>query len=114
MNIQLHGKHIDLGFAFQQYMSDSLMPALSKYFTENNLQDVSVHVSKKGKVFSIVIDAYIAKQKLTSSGDGGDAHGAFDNALQKLTKQVRRHKRKVKNHHMTDTPKHMGAFMATT
>lgn len=113
MNIQLHGKHIDLGSAFQQYMSEALVPALSKYFTESSLQDVSVHVSKKGKVFSFVIDSYIAKQKLTSSADGSDPHGAFDEALVKLTKQVRRHKRKIKNHNVSEPAKEIGSFMST-
>lgn len=115
MNIQFHGKHIALGNALQQYMNDALLPALGKYVSDTHLQDISVHVAKQGREFSIAIDAYIVKQKLTATAYGGDAHGAFDTALTKLTKQVRRHKRQLKNHTMPENsrPKVAGAFMAT-
>ena len=34
-----------------------------------------------------------------SRGEAGDAHSAFDAALEKISKQLRRYKRKLTNHH---------------
>jgi hypothetical protein len=36
---------------------------------------------------------------LQAAGQAGDAHSAFDDALGKLEKRVRRYKRRLKNHH---------------
>ena len=36
---------------------------------------------------------------LTSEGSAGDAHSAFDLAAACLAKRLRRHKRKLKDHH---------------
>ncbi len=36
---------------------------------------------------------------LTSLGPGGDAHVAFDMALEKIAKRVRRYKNRLKDHH---------------
>jgi len=36
---------------------------------------------------------------LTAHGEGGDAYGAFEEALEKMEKRVRRYKRRLKNHH---------------
>ena len=36
---------------------------------------------------------------LQTQGHGGDAHSAFDDALGKLEKRVRRYKRRLRNHH---------------
>ena len=111
MNIKLHGQCIDLGQSFQTYMLEGLAPALEKYFDQNKFQDVSVHVNKSGSEFSVSIEIYVARQKLTASDKGEYAHSAFDGALTKLTKQVRRYKRRLKNHHREAPSKEVGAFM---
>ena len=111
MNIKLHGQCIDLGQSFQNYMRDGLEPALEKYFDQDRFQDVSVHVNKSGSEFSISIELYVARQKLTASDKGEHAHTAFDGALTKLTKQVRRYKRRLKNHHREAHNKEIGSFM---
>jgi hypothetical protein len=36
---------------------------------------------------------------LAAHGDGGDAYAAFETALEKLEKRLRRYKRRLKNHH---------------
>ena len=36
---------------------------------------------------------------LAAHDEAGDAYGAFDGALEKLEKRVRRYKRRLKNHH---------------
>jgi ribosomal subunit interface protein len=47
---------------------------------------------------------------LKAQGDASDAHHAFEAALGKLEKQIRRHKRKLRNHHeKAKLPKEAGA-----
>lgn len=104
MNIKLHGKSIDLGSAYRTYMEDAIVPTLGKYFSEDNIKDISVHVSKRGKGFIIAIETFIAKNKIAASGESMDPHGGFDLALEKVAKQVRRFKRRLKNHHANAVP----------
>ena len=47
---------------------------------------------------------------LKAQGDANDAHHAFDMALDRLEKQIRRYKRKLRNHHeKAKPPKSTGA-----
>ncbi len=44
-------------------------------------------------------------QMLKAEGEGKDAHVAFDAVLAHLEKQVRRYKRRLKNHHEKARPR---------
>ena len=100
MQIQVSGKHVDVGDALGSRISQELEDGIGKYF-ERGAQDAEVVVSKDGHGFKVDCWVRLASgEAIVTSGLGGDAHGAFSDSLDKLEKRVRRYKRRLKDHHI--------------
>ena len=98
MEIQVAGKNMDLGEALQGHVGDRLTDGVTKYF-EGGAEAV-VTFTKQRHLIECEMTAHLASGVLLAAhGEGGDAYGAFDDALEKLEKRVRRYKRRLKNHH---------------
>ncbi len=97
MQVQVSGKHVDVGEALRSRISDDLLTSIGKYFERGG--DADVVLSRDGHGFRIDCVVTLASgQQLQSHGLGGDAHGAFDQALQKIETRIRRYKRRLKSH----------------
>lgn len=100
MQVQVSGKHVDVGEALGSRISQELEDGVGKYF-ERGAQDAEVVVSKDGYGFKVDCWVRLASgQSLVTTGQGGDAHSAFTESLDKLEKRVRRYKRRLKDHHI--------------
>ncbi|MBF0664451.1 MAG: ribosome-associated translation inhibitor RaiA [Brevundimonas sp.] len=100
MQIQVSGKHVDVGDALGSRISQELQDGIGKYF-ERGAQDAEVVVTKEGHGFKVDCWVRLASgQVVITSGMGGDAHTAFTESLEKLEKRVRRYKRRLKDHHI--------------
>ena len=98
MEIQVSGKNMDLGDALQAHVADRLTDGVTKYFGRG--AEAGVTFAKERHLVECEITAHLSSGVfLAAHGDGGDAYGAFDTALEKLEKRVRRYKRRLKNHH---------------
>ena len=98
MQVQVTGKHVDLGDALRSRIEDQLTNSISKYFDRGGGADVVV--MREGNSFKVDCAVTLASgQQLTTHGLGGDAHMAFDQALEKMDKRVRRYSRRLKDHH---------------
>ncbi len=98
MEIQVSGKNIDLGDALQTHVSDRLSEGVQKYF--GNGAEAIVTFTKERHLVECEMTAHLYSGVfLAAHGDGGDAYAAFETALEKLEKRVRRYKRRLKNHH---------------
>lgn len=107
MDIQITGRSMDLGEALKTHVSNALEACVTKYigrpagasvtFGKTNARDGDT----KGREFAAEIVLHLASGVfLTTEGNAGDAHAAFDEALEKLDKRVRRYKRRLKDHHV--------------
>jgi ribosome hibernation promoting factor len=99
MRIQVAGRQMDVGEALRSRIEDELTSGVGKYF--NRATDAVVTVARNGGG-NIEVDCTVhlaSGISLQAEGHGGDAHGAFDDALGKLEKRVRRYKRRLTNHH---------------
>jgi len=99
MQVQVSGKHVDVGEALGSRISQELEEGVGKYF-ERGGENAEVVVSKDG--FGFKVDCWVrlaSGQTLVTTGTGGDAHSAFTESLDKLEKRVRRYKRRLKDHH---------------
>jgi ribosomal subunit interface protein len=99
MDIQVSGKNMDLGAALQSHVSERLKDGVTKYFGRG--AEASV-IFAKGR-FQVECDLTTHLDSgvyLAAHGEGGDAYSAFEDALDKLEKRVRRYKRRLKNHHI--------------
>jgi ribosomal subunit interface protein len=99
MRIQVAGRQMDVGEALRNRIESELSTGVGKYF--NRATDAVVTVSKAGGPgVSVDCSVHLASGiSLQVEGEGADAHTAFDNALGKLEKRVRRYKRRLRNHH---------------
>jgi ribosomal subunit interface protein len=99
MQVQVTGKHVDVGEALRSRVSDELSSSIGKYFDRGGGADVVV--SREGHSFRVDCAVTLASgQQLTTQGLGGDAHQAFDAAIAKMETRIRRYKRRLKDHHL--------------
>ena len=100
MNVQVTGKNMNLGDALRSRIVSELESGIDKYF-ERGAQDANVFVTPDGSGYRVDCTVNLASGRtVISHGHGGDAHAAFDDALTKIEKRVRRYKRKLRNHHV--------------
>ena len=97
MNFKIFGKQVKVGETFSKYSWSNLIQVVNKYFP--NAVSSIVSLSKKNKIFYIIIVLHITKKmEFTAQSSGETAKLAFDSTLEKLSKQLRRYKRKIKNY----------------
>ena len=98
MQVQVTGKHVDVGDALRTRVSDELSSSIGKYFDRGGGADVVV--SREGHSFKVDCAVTLASgQQLTSHGLGGDAYMAVGAAISKMETRIRRYKRRLKDHH---------------
>lgn len=100
MQVQVTGKQVDVGEALRARVSDEITNSIGKYFDrDGGMTDVVV--TKEGNAFKVDCAVTLASgQQLTTHGIGGDAHMAFDSAMLKLERRVRRYSKRLKDHHL--------------
>ena len=97
MNFKIFGKQVKLGDAFSKYVKSELTQSIEKYF--KNPTSSIVSLSKKHKTFYINIIVHLdRKMEFTAQSNGETARIAFNNTIEKLSKQLRRYKRKIKSY----------------
>ncbi len=98
MQITVSGKQIDVGEALRVHVEENLSAAVSKYFE----RPVDAHVvfSRRGHEFSCDSSVHLPTG-LTAQANGTspDVYAAFEQAADRIEKQLRRHKRRLKDHH---------------
>lgn len=98
MHIQVNGKHIDVGESLTAHVEDQLAAAVSKYF--DRPADAVVTFSKDGHNFRCDSTVHLATGlKAQSSATASDIYAAFDQGADRIEKQIRRYKRRLKDHH---------------
>jgi ribosomal subunit interface protein len=98
MTIQITGKNVDAGDAFKAYVSEKIDSVLGKYIGS----DITSHIrlEKEKTQFRTACSIRLKSGlQLDAHGDGLTAYASADTALEHLEKRLRRHKRRIKNHH---------------
>ncbi len=100
MQITVSGKHIDVGAALRSHVEDNLVAAVSKYF--DRPVDANVVFSRRGHEFTCDSSVHLPTG-LTAQAHGAssDVYVAFEQAADRIEKQLRRHKRRLKDHHLS-------------
>ena len=99
MHIQVSGQHISIGSSIQEYVIERISAVVKKYSIE--AQSGHVHFSKHGREFAcdIVVNEGSGRHMIMKSNCASDEiYNAFDIALTKLEKQLRRYKSKLNSH----------------
>lgn len=100
MSISVSAQHISIGNNLQEYSKERATQVVKKYFTD--IINIDIHFSKEGFNFKcdIIVKYGSGKHNIVKSNDScNDIYVAFDKAMSKLEKQLRKYKSKFKNHH---------------
>ncbi len=98
MQIQVHGNQLDVGDALREHVEESLGASVTKYF--DRPFEANVYFSRQKNTFHVQCSVHIgAGINVQSHFDANDPYVAFDNAVDRLQTQLRRYKRRLKNHH---------------
>ena len=98
MQIQITGKHMNLGDAMRDRIEAGLEAAVAKYF--NRTGEASVFVSQQGPFVEVDCNVHLPSGiVLQSTGRADDPYAALEVSLEKMEKRVRRYKRRLKDHH---------------
>ena len=97
MQVQVSGKHVDVGEALRTRITSEILSSIGRYFERGG--DAEVVVARDGHGFRIDCSVLLASgQTLQAHGLGGDAQAAFGQALARVQTQIRRYKRRLKSH----------------
>ncbi len=98
MRYQVSGKQIDIGEALREHVQANLGEAVKKYAERPT--DANVVFSRDSSAFICEITVHLSTG-LTSQAKGRafEIYEAFDNCCEKIEKQMRRYKRRLKDHH---------------
>jgi len=98
MKLTIEGHQVQMSPALNDRVGDKLDGIFEKYF--GDAVSAQVLFRRAGHGFSAHIETHVGKHiHLSSEGKAGDAYSAFDLAATRLAKRLRRHKRKLRDHH---------------
>jgi len=99
MHVTVTGKQIDVGEALRHHAEAALRTVADKYF--GNAIEAHVVFSREAHLIHCDLQVHVGRGILVrSEGEGGDAYAAFDSAGERIEKRLRRHKRRLRGHHM--------------
>ncbi len=102
MRYQISGKQIDIGEALQTHVKDELGVVLGKYAERPT--DANVIFSKSGHEFVCETIVHLSTGLTASArAHATEIYAAFDGCVEKMDKQLRRYKRRLKDHHKDRT-----------
>lgn len=97
MQLTVKGRHIDTGDAFRRHAESSLSAVFDKYF--GDAIEATVTLSREAHLFRAQISAHVGRGiELVASGEADQVYPAFDLAAGHLSKRLRRHKRRLRDH----------------
>ncbi|MAQ36384.1 ribosomal subunit interface protein [Thioclava sediminum] len=98
MRYQITGKQIDVGEALQSHVKSELGEVAEKYMQRPT--DAQITFSRDAHEFICEATVHLSTGLTASAkGHATEIYAAFDAAREKMDKQLRRHKRRLKDHH---------------
>src|SRR6516162_2717516 len=98
MQLTVTGKQTEIGAALRHHVEASLGAILGKYF--KTAIEAHAVVSKEAHLSCAEISIHIGRGIVVNAhAAASDAYAAFDAAAERLAKQLRRYKRRLRDHH---------------
>ncbi|EIE49876.1 ribose ABC transporter permease [Salipiger aestuarii] len=98
MRYQITGKQIDIGEALQTHVKNELVPVMQKYSARAT--DAQITFSKSAHEYICEVTAHLSTGlNASAKGKATEIYAAFDDCVEKIDKQLRRYKRRLKDHH---------------
>lgn len=99
MDIRVSGHQIETGEALQAHAQTRLTSIVGKYFANALSSNVTFNRAPAGAFRCDIVSHVMQGMVLKGAGIAPDAHVALDQAAEKIDKQLRRYKRRLKDRH---------------
>lgn len=97
MKFQITGKQIDIGESLQTHVKDTLTSVMEKF--SGRPTDANVTFSKSGPEYVCESVVHLSTGLTTQAkGSAHEIYASFEAAAEKMEKQLRRYKRRLKDH----------------
>ena len=94
MDISIKGKQVDVGEALREHVEENLGSAVTKFF--DRALAATVMISREAHLFRVDISVHARRGMLVQGrSNADDAYVAFDGALDRIVKQLRRYKNRL-------------------
>ncbi len=98
MQISITGHQLDVGDALRGRVEVNLADSVVKYF--DHAIEGNVVFSREAQGVRVDISVHVGRGIMVQGhGQAENAHTAFDSALDRIAKRLRRHKRRLRGHH---------------
>lgn len=98
MRYQISGKQIDVGEALQTHVKSELGQTFEKYAQRPT--DAIVVFSRDASAYQCEANVHLSTGlSVVAKGNAHDVYAAFEAARERMDKQVRRYKRRLRDHH---------------
>jgi ribosomal subunit interface protein len=98
MRIQISGKQMDIGDALRTHVEDRLGEAVAKYFDKP--VDAVVTFCKDRHQFVADSSVHLATgMTVQATARADEVYASFEGSVERMEKQLRRYKRRLKDHH---------------
>jgi ribosomal subunit interface protein len=99
MDIRVSGHQVETGEALQSHASERLTAIVDKYFSRALSSHVTFNRAPAGAFRCDIVTHVMQGLILKGAAIAHDAHVALDQAAEKVDKQLRRYKRRLKDRH---------------
>ena len=96
MQISITGQHIDITQALRTYI-ESKFARLERHFDNMTNIHVVLNVEKERRMAEATI--HVSRGKLFANAEHNDMYAAIDGLVDKLDRQLKKHKEKLTDHH---------------
>ena len=103
MNINITGHHIDITAAIRDYVQSKLDRVISRY---DNVTSTHVILSVDKLQQKAEVTLHVRGKDIYADSSEADLYAAIDNLVDKLDRQMVKHKEKISNH-ASDSPKRL-------
>ncbi|MCW8347802.1 MULTISPECIES: ribosome hibernation promoting factor [Vibrio] len=95
MQIQIQGHHVDLTESMQDYVN-SKFQKLERFFDHINTIQVILRVEKLNQIAEATL--HINQAEIHATAEDESMYAAIDSLVDKLVRQLNKHKEKISNH----------------
>lgn len=98
MQILISGRHLDVGDALTEYVNEYINNAEAKYAERPT--EAKVTFTRNGNNYECEVNMHLSTGISTlARAESHDIYASFNKSYAKMEKQLRRYKRKLKDHH---------------
>jgi len=100
MDIRVSGHQVDTGDALREHVATRMEAMAEKYFSRTISAQVTFRPAPHGAFHCDIICHVMTGLILKGAGEAQEAHPAFEQAAERIEKQLRRYMRRLKDHHL--------------